>query len=188
MGLTVVPFSFFEPCNSIRTEAEAHLSSQGAEPMRKMVTGAEYGNAAEGLWLDLDVLADVEVSSEAPGYPVENALLPGSAIPWKAVAPGQSRINLRFDAPQTIGRVRLLCVEEAHERSQEWALHAGFSDGTEREVLRQGWNFSPNGSTTQDETYTLNLRGVAFLRLTIDPDRGRDRYPATLAAWRIAGA
>ena len=82
--------------------------------------------------------------------------------------------------------MRLVFRDREHERSQEWALKALFGDGTERELLRQGWNFSPGGSAEQDETYTLNLRGVLALTLWIDPDRGRNRYPATLAMWRLS--
>ncbi len=151
--------------------------------MRKQV-GSEAKASEDGGWLDLEEVAAAEVSSEAAGFPVENALVPPGARPWKAAAPGKARIALRFDAPQRITRMQLRFEEEVHERTQEWAL----SDGEGRELLRQGWNFSPGGSTVQDETYTLNLSGVRALTLTIDPDRGRDRYPATLSAWRISAS
>ena len=82
--------------------------------------------------------------------------------------------------------MRLVFRERQYERSQEWALKARFADGTERELLRQGWNFSPGGSAEQDATHTLNLPGVLALTLWIDPDRGRNRYPATLAMWRLS--
>ena len=163
--------------------------------MRKQVTG-QAGNAmsepkARGNWLDLDALATVEVSSEAPGYGIENALVPGSTrLPdpsqrWQAAVPGEAKITLRFDLPQRIERVRLHFSDTEHERSQEWALFAQFANGADREVLRQGWNFSPAGSTEQQEEYTLALDRVVALSLWVDPDRGRDRYPATLVSWRI---
>ena len=136
-------------------------------------------------WLDLEKLADVEVSSEAPDAPIEGALLPGDGRDWRAARPGEAHITLRFAAPQTIEQTRIVFREREHERSQEWALSASFSDGTERELLRQGWNFSPGGSAEQDQTYTLNVRGVLALTITIDPDRGRNRYPASLAMWRL---
>ena len=148
--------------------------------MRKQV-GSEAKTHEDGNWLNLEELVRAEVSSEAAGFPVENALVPPGARPWKAAGPGKASITLRFDAPQRITRVRLRFVDEEHERSQEWALF----DDDGRELLRQGWNFSPGGSTVQDETYKFNLSGVRALTLAIDPDRGRDRYPAALSAWRI---
>ncbi len=135
--------------------------------------------------MDLEASARVEVSSEAPGLPAEDALVPGGAAGWQAAVPGRASLALRFDAPQSIGKVRLRFEDLEHERSQEWALFALDAVGGERELLRQQWNFSPAGSTEQDEVYTLNLPSVSGLKLVIDPDRGRDRYPATLAVWRV---
>ena len=156
--------------------------------MRKQITGS--GTAAaerQGAWLDLDSLARVEVSSEAANHPAENALVPGSTQGWQAAYTGEARIALRFDQPQTISQTSLQFAESQNERSQEWALTAEYADGTKREVLRQQWNFSPGGSTEQHEKYTLNLKAVTALLFWIDPDRGRNRYPATLVAWRVAG-
>ncbi len=156
--------------------------------MRKQITGAGAEPAAkpEGSWLDLESLAEIEVSSEAAGFPVESALIPGSARGWQSASPGVARLVLRFDAPLSVAQVMLHCIDMEHERSQEWSLTARLADGSEREIVRQGWNFSPGGSTDQREVYNLNLPGVRELALSIDPDRGRDRYPATLAAWRVS--
>ncbi len=158
--------------------------------MRKQVTDqagtAQAAETDKAVWLDLEALAQVQVSSEAAGHPVESALVAGSSTDcWQAAAPGMATLTLRFDAPQRVQRVLLHVVEPTHERSQEWALTAVFADGASREILRQGWNFSPGGSKEQREVYNFNLNQVASLTLTIDPDRGRDRYPATLAAWRV---
>jgi len=156
--------------------------------MRKQIIGTGTASAEkEGAWLDLDSLARVEVSSEAADYPAENALVPGSVEGWRAAQTGDARIMLRFDQPQAISQTLLQFAEREYERSQEWALTAEFADGTKREVLRQQWNFSPGGSTEQREEYTLNLQAVTALLFWIDPDRGRNRYPATLVAWRVAG-
>ena len=157
--------------------------------MRKQVT-AQDGNTktlveeAAG-WLDLEEGAQVEVSSEAPGSPIENALVPGSMDGWQAAVPGPATIRLRFDTPQPVRRVMLQVSDTANERSQEWTLSAELADGSTRELIRQQWNFSPGGSTEQKEEYAFNLERVQALKLTIDPDRGRDRYPATLVAWRV---
>ena len=156
--------------------------------MRKQITGlgSQVPSREEGNWLDLEAVAAVEVSSEAPGFPVEGALVPSSKAGWQAASTGEVQIQLRFDTPVDIAQVLLQVIDPEHERSQEWSLRAHLSGGTERELFRQGWNFSPGGSTEQREVYTVNLNGVRSLTLTIDPDRGRNRYPATLAAWRVS--
>ncbi len=164
--------------------------------MRKQIT--EHGGVAkkqageQAGWLDLEELAQVEVSSEAADYPIENALIPagaqGSAAFWQAAAPGPATITLRFDTPLSITRVLLHFSESQHERMQEWALAANLADGSRRELLRQGWNFSPGGSTEQREEHALDLKQVSALMLTIDPDPGRNRYPATLSAFRVRGS
>lgn len=140
-------------------------------------------------WLDVEALATAQVSSEADGFPVENALIAGNPGGWRAVGVGEARIRLRFDTPQAVGKVLVAFVEAEHERAQEWALTAVFANGSQREVLRQGWNFSPGGSQQsreQSEVYRVDLKDVMELLLWIDPDRGRDRYSATLQCWLLA--
>jgi hypothetical protein len=151
--------------------------------MRKEISGM-LGAAKTNLqgvdgveWIDVEAIAIAEVSSEDPAFPVENALLPASAGGWQATSPGAAHIRLRF-------------VERQHERSQEWAVSAIFADGQHREIVRQGWNFSPGNqspqSNEQSEIYSVALDQVTELLLWIDPDRGQDRYPATLQRWLLA--
>jgi hypothetical protein len=52
------------------------------------------------------------------------------------------------------------------------------------EVVRQQWNFSPDGSTSESEDYIVDLTAVSILELTIDPDR-RGEALAKLADWRL---
>jgi hypothetical protein len=64
-----------------------------------------------------------------------------------------------------------------------WASAEG---GPTEEVVRQQWNFSPAGSTSEVEDYEVCLDGVSALELAIRPDLVRGDAPATLAEWRIA--
>jgi hypothetical protein len=148
-------------------------------------------------WLDLPRLASVEISSEDARYPVEQALggtgaerLPGiysGTSGWRAELLGPQTLALRFDQPQTVRRVLLHFREAEQERSQEFTLHATMADGRTQEIVRQQWSFSPGGSTEEQEDYSVNLEQVTTLTLWIDPDRGRDRYRATLEAFRVEG-
>ena len=54
-----------------------------------------------------------------------------------------------------------------------------------REIARQQWNFSPEGSVTEIEEYAVDLNGVSVLELAIRPDLGRGEAAATLASWRM---
>jgi hypothetical protein len=126
-----------------------------------------------GNWLDLETLARVEVTSEDPASPIENALGTATTTGWRASAKGPQTIRIHFDAPQKLSRIQIHIVDKSAERSQEFALSAETADG-HREVARQQFSFSPNGATEETEDYTVNLNGVTTVELKIDPDRNHD--------------
>jgi hypothetical protein len=137
-------------------------------------------------WLNLQELAEVEVASEAEGYPVESSFNFGAGPGWRAALPGKQRIRLEFDQPQAIRWLRLRFQESKVARTQEFSV--GWSSGQNeplKEIVRQQWNFSPDGSTIESEDYVVDLHGVSILELTIDPDRGAGDAVATLAEWRV---
>jgi hypothetical protein len=143
--------------------------------MRKSVidTTVAAADSSAGDWLDLDKIAQVEISSEDVNLPIENALGNTAMTGWRAAGTGPQVIRLRFDAPQVVRRIQLHFVDRAAERSQEFAIYAG--TGTDlREVVRQQWGFSPNGATEELEDYKVELNGVTVLELRIDPDRSHD--------------
>lgn len=140
-------------------------------------------------WLDLDSTARVQITSEDPAFPIENALSLNpelNELGWRAATPGVQTITLLFDAPQTIRRIRLHFMEHKMERSQEFLLRYSSASDTDREIVRQQWTFSPTGSTQEIEEYTVDLRSVTKLELVIDPDRGRLNSLAVLNALRVA--
>lgn len=64
--------------------------------MRKRII-AEVQNKAlshEQEWLNLEDLAEVEITSEDPALPIEHALLPDRASGWRAAGPGKQIIRL----------------------------------------------------------------------------------------------
>ena len=155
--------------------------------MRKRVLNVDVPSKVDPAadWLPLDQIASVEVTSEDASHPVENALLPGSDSGWRAGQAGAHTIRLIFDAPQRIRRIYLEFAEHEMERHQELVLR--WSDGrTDREIVRQQWNFSPNGSAHEVEDYTLDLRDVMQLELVIAPDRGGGQAVASLEKLRLA--
>ena len=124
-------------------------------------------------WRELERIARVEISSEAEDFPIEHALGKTATNGWRAAATGPQVIRLFLDEPIAVRRIQLHFVDKVSERSQEFVLLAG--SGKElREVVRQQWNFSPNGTTEEIEDYTVDLSGVTAVELRIDPDRSHD--------------
>jgi len=156
--------------------------------MRKRVIGPTPPDPTPNApgWLDVAEAVEVELTSEDAGYPIEDALQPGSGRGWRAAEPGGQVIRLLFDIPQRIQRVRLVFREEERARTQEFALRwsADPGDGY-REVVRQQFNFSPPGTTVEIEDYSVNLERVSVLELTIVPDVSGAGCRASLAEWRL---
>ncbi|MEJ2672108.1 MAG: hypothetical protein P8168_07895 [Deltaproteobacteria bacterium] len=143
--------------------------------------------AEEGDWLNLERLAQVEVTSEEVGYPIESALIPGMGPGWRAAEPGEQTIRLLFDEPQRIKRIRLVFQEDEHERTHEFVLRWSPDDGQSyREIMRQQYNFNPLGATREVEDYDVDLDRVTALELRILPDISGGSAPASLAQLRLA--
>jgi hypothetical protein len=140
-------------------------------------------------WKNLEVIARVEISSEDALFPIEKALGKEESTGWRAGETGPQVIRLEFDEPQTIRRIHLHFVERERERSQEFAVFAGWS-GEMREVMRQQWSFSPHGSMEEIEDYAVELDKITTLELRIDPDRSHDpkmsQNYASLQSLRLA--
>ena len=137
-------------------------------------------------WLDLDKIAQVAVTSEDPDYPIESAFAFGESPGWRAGGKGEQTIRLIFDPPQRIKRIWLRFVETEAERTQEFSLRwRPEKDASEREIVRQRWNFSPTGSNTEIEDYKVDLVNVGILELKINPDVSQGGAIAKLAEWRI---
>ena len=136
-------------------------------------------------WLDVPRLATVEVSSEDPDQPIEQALVPGNEAGWRAAVPGPQTIRMVFDEPQRIRRIRLVFAA-GEQRTQEFLL--GWSGGRApslHEIVRQQWNFSPEGATREVEDYLVDLNGVTALELRIRPDISGGNAVASLEQYLI---
>jgi hypothetical protein len=137
-------------------------------------------------WMDLEQIAQVAVTSEDPTHPIE-CVFRGESPGWRAGGKGEQTIRLIFDTPQRLTRVWLRFVETEIERTQEFLLRWWpEKDGPAREIVRQQFNFSPQGATTEAEDYHVDVDGVRILELTINPEIGRGTAIATLAEWRTA--
>ena len=137
-------------------------------------------------WLDLEEMAKVEVTSEDPSFPLESALVSGKGPGWRAAQRGKQIIRIRFDKPTRLRRIRLEFSETEIARTQEFTLQwSAESGGPFREIVRQQWSFSPQGSTTEIEDYQVNLDSVSVLELVLKPELTPANACATLASWRM---
>ena len=137
--------------------------------------------------LDIEKLALVEVTSENNEFPIESALLPGKVSGWRASEPGEQIIRLLFDNPQKLQWINLNFEELETERTQEYVLRWSPDGGqTYQEIIRQQWNFSPEGASSEVEEYQVELPAVTILELIINPDISEKNTVASLKALRIA--
>ena len=144
-------------------------------------------SAVADYWLELTQAALVEVTSEADGYPVEGALLPGQGRGWRAGTAGSQTIRLLFDEPQKLSRIWVVFEETEIQRTQEFVLKWSADHGRSfREIVRQQWNFSPPATVRETEDYTVDLRDVTILELRIVPDQSGGSARASLTSLRLA--
>jgi hypothetical protein len=141
----------------------------------------------DNAWLQLEFLAQVEVSSEEEQHPIEAALVPGASSGWRAAAPGPQIIRLIFDEPQNLRLIHLVFDEHKQERLQEYTLRWSSGAGQPyREIVRQQYNFSPPTTTRELEDYNVNLDSCAELELSIVPDLRGSAAQASVAEFRLA--
>jgi hypothetical protein len=160
----------------------------GGKTMRKRIINPvqQEAKSLNLEWINLEKLAEVEITSEDPTHPIESALQPGRSG-WRAAVPGKQTIRVIFDTPQTIHRIWISFVELSAERTQEFVLRWSPDDGqTYLEIIRQQWNFSPRGATSEIEDFHLELHAVTVLELSIIPDISGGNALASLAQLRIA--
>jgi hypothetical protein len=157
--------------------------------MRKRVIApaAPRGPQPEQEWLEIEELATIEVTSEDPNFLIESALSSGTGPGWRAAERGSQIIRIIFDKPRPLHRIRLEFCETEMERTQEFTLRwSAKPAGPFKEIIRQQWNFSPQGSTSEVEDYQVELDGVSVLELALKPDLMPDNAFATVAMWRMA--
>ena len=137
-------------------------------------------------WLAVEQLAEVEVSSEAANFPIESALLPErEGGGWRAAETGEQLIRLIFNTPIPLQRILLEFSETQTERTQEFVVRWS-NGGPFREIVRQQWTFSPQGSTSEIEDYRVDLDGVKVLELALKPHLSPNNTVASLQRLRLA--
>jgi hypothetical protein len=133
---------------------------------------------------EIAAIATVWVTSEAIDNPIDNAVDnrrgPGGSR-WVAAEPGEQRLILAFDQPQTLRTITVEIEEPAVSRTQELQVAVSTDSGqTFQELRRQEYTFSPPGTTFEREEWTITVDGVTHLQIVIIPDKGGKPCRATL--------
>lgn len=140
-------------------------------------------------WLNVEEIAEVELTSEDPDHPIESAFRAGEGTGWRAAEAGTQVIRLHFAIPQHLRRIRLVFREHDTARNQEFVLRWSADGGRSyHDVVRQPFNFSPPGTTCEVEDYEVDLHGVSSLELSIIPDLGGGEGSASLEEWKLASS
>jgi hypothetical protein len=155
---------------------------------KRIITPVQQETASlDQKWLNMEGLAEVEITSEDAAHPIESALLPDRASGWRAAGPGKQTIRLLFSNPQRLRRIWLKFVEPRTERTQEYVLRWSPDGGQSyQEIVRQQWNFSPQGSTSETQDLHVELPAVTVLELSIIPDISGGNAFASLMQLRLA--
>lgn len=141
--------------------------------MRKRIItrGTQDVTPADQNWLDLENLAEAELTSEDASHPIESALKPGGGPGWRASESGRQTVRLLFDKPLRLRHIRLVFQQDEQDRTQEFVLRWSSDGGRSyREIVRQQYNFSSPHNTLEIEDYAVDLVGLTALELIIVPD------------------
>jgi hypothetical protein len=150
---------------------------------------SEADSSSDEKWLNLDALAQVEITSESAEHPIESALLHDHGSGWRAAQPGKQTIRIIFNQPLSLGLIFLRFEEEKQERTQEFVLRMILEvegQRLSRNIVRQQYTFSPPTTTAEVESYSVRLNGVMALELEIVPSIGGGSAYASLSQMRIA--
>ena len=135
----------------------------GEDKRHEPVDAVAPSPAGKVPWLDIRAVADVTMT-------VGGRRVAPAPSAWTADTPGEQLIDVRFQHPTAVRRIRLVSSETEHSRTQEMTIWASLLRGERhREVLRQQFNFTPHGATLQVEDYGLELNDVSSIQVRIVP-------------------
>ncbi|MDR3567458.1 MAG: hypothetical protein P4L43_05450 [Syntrophobacteraceae bacterium] len=155
---------------------------------KRIITDEVQSNTSpDADWLDLENLAQAELTSEDGSHPIESALKPGVGSGLRALEPGRQTVRLLFDEPLRVRRIHLAFHEDEQQRTQEFLLRWSSDGGRSyREIVRQQYNFSPPDNTREIEDLEVDLVGLTVLEITITPDISGGCARASIAELRLA--
>src|SRR5207248_8601034 len=159
--------------------------------LRKEILRTDRVSNDRGAEIDIAARATVLVTSEDPDHPIDHAFDgqrgPGASR-WISGASGPQTVVVAFDAPQTIRALLVEIDEPDTARTQEMEVSISTDGGaTYRHVLRQEYNFSPPGTSYDNERWSVVAAGVTHVRWTLKPVVGGSASGGLLRSRRRPG-
>lgn len=141
--------------------------------LRKEIVKASRRVAPEN-GLEIAAMARIKLTSEDPEHPIDHVFDgttgPGASY-WQAAEPGEQTIVIEFDHPQAIRQLTLEIEETNVSRHQQLQLLTSQDGGRSyQEILRQEFNFSPPGTTFEQEQWAIPREEITHIKLWIQPD------------------
>jgi hypothetical protein len=160
--------------------------SGGTRLRKRLLSAQPLATASQPGAKEIAAIATVWVTSEAAEAPIDHVFDqhggPGGSR-WVAAGPGEQRLILAFDAPQTLRTISLEVEEPEVSRTQVLLLSVSCNGGQiYQELQRQEYTFSPPGTTFEREEWGVTVAGVTHLQLVITPDKGGAPCRATLTS------
>ncbi len=141
----------------------------------------------EHRWLNVASVARIDATSEAEEHPLHHAFQTAPGTEWRASQPGPQTVHIRFHTPRHLRRIRIVVVDAEQPRIQEFTLSWWSKRGERHQtVVRQQFNFSPRGATTQVENYEVDLPEAAVLELRVVPDVSGGSAVARISEFFVA--
>jgi hypothetical protein len=138
---------------------------------------------SEGGWLDVRTAARLQASSEDPSAPLLDAFAPQGDTGWRAAVPGAQTIDVIFNQPRDIRRVRLV-FEQTRCCTHEFTVSWSDAQGAQRDIVRQQFTFH-EGVEREVEDYDVQLHQAEALHIGITPDISGAAVCASLWQCRI---
>jgi hypothetical protein len=160
--------------------------SGGTRLRKHLLTAQPLASGSQSGAKEIAAIAAVWITSEAAEAPIDHVFDqhggPGGSR-WVAAGPGEQRLILAFDTPQTLRTISLEVEEPEVSRTQVLLLSVSCDGGqTYQELRRQEYTFSPPGTTFEREEWGVTVEGATHLQLVITPDKGGAPCWATLTS------
>jgi hypothetical protein len=160
--------------------------SGGTRLRKHLLTAQPLASGSQSGAKEIAAIAAVWVTSEAAEAPIDHVFDqhggPGGSR-WVAAGPGEQRLILAFDTPQTLRTISLEVEEPEVSRTQVLLLSVSCDGGqTYQELRRQEYTFGPPGTTFEREEWGVTVEGATHLQLVITPDKGGAPCWATLTS------
>jgi hypothetical protein len=160
--------------------------SGGTRLRKHLLTAQPLASGSQSGAKEIAAVAAVWVTSEAAEAPIDHVFDqhggPGGSR-RVAAGPGEQRLILAFDTPQTLRTISLEVEEPEVSRTQVLLLSVCCDGGQTYQELRwQEYMFSPPGTAFEREEWAVTVEGATHLQLVITPDEGGAPCWATLTS------